>query len=136
MAGPRSSGGAWINADKGNDPSKEKWPDLKGGIDVTEDQIRSLLDMHKRGMVPRLQLAVWNRTAQESGNHYLYIASEVFVPEQQQGQPQYQQQPQQGGGFRQPQQQQPPGYNPQPSQTQPQQYEQPSDGFDDDSIPF
>jgi len=143
MSGPKSDGGAWINKEKiPNDQKTERWPDLKGYITVTGEQLTDLVYMIKNGMEPKLQIGVWHRNAAGGGAYYIHIGTETYVPQNQQqqhqGYPPQQQAPQQAQGYQQgpPQGYQqaspqgpPQGYQPQQAQTQQQ------GGFRDTSAP-
>lgn len=82
---PKSNGGLWPNQNK----QTQNHPDLKGHIELTKPQLDMLYEMGRRGMKVRLQLSGWMRTAQESGQRYMSLEGEAYMPQQQQ----------QGGGF-------------------------------------
>jgi hypothetical protein len=159
---PKSDGALFVN----NNKQKENHPDWRGHVMVTTDQINELIRMQQMGLEPQLQVGAWDRTAQQTGNRYMFLSTEVYIkeqvqPQQQQGYPQQpqsayqpppapmQQQPappppQQGYQQQPPPQQQqgyqqPPAQAPAPQQPmQPMQPQQPAanPGFDDDDIPF
>ena len=115
---PKSDGGLWPNREKNrNDPKTNNWPDWKGHLKVSLDQLNVLVAMARAGQEPTLQVAMWDREAKnQPGNLYKHLSSEAFIREQ----PQQQYQPQPPQQYQQPQQ---------PPQGQPtQQYQQPSQG--------
>tara|TARA_R100001244_G_scaffold98507_1_gene73558 strand:+ start:987 stop:1319 length:333 start_codon:yes stop_codon:yes gene_type:complete len=76
---PKSKGGLWENTNKIND----KHPDVKGHIEISNDVLRMLLNQKKAGIGEiKLQIAGWDRTAQNSGNRYIWISAEASVPQE------------------------------------------------------
>lgn len=150
---PKSNGGLWPNQNK----QGPNHPDLKGHIELTKAQLDMLYEMGRRGMKVKLQLSGWMRTAQETGQRYMSLEGEAYMPQQQGGggfggQPQNQgfrqnpqqrpqQQPQQnwngpqndmwgggqGGGF---------GGQPQAPQNNEWGNDGGDNGFTDDDVPF
>lgn len=140
---PKSQGAVFPNKDKvpGN-PATEKFPDFKGSIEVTTDQLKMLVMMAKSGQTPKIQIAEWDRVARQTGVPYRHISTEVYMPQTMQPPVQhqpYQQYPQQQ--YQQPIQQQPQYQQPPVQQAQsapapaPQQPTTMAD-FADDDLPF
>ena len=70
----KTEGGLWPNDEK----SKPSHPDMKGRVEVSKEQIKGLIAMHKEGKTPKIQLASWNRRAKDTGQEYQYVTAEVF----------------------------------------------------------
>jgi hypothetical protein len=85
---PKSDGGLWINQQRTTDTQ----PELRGGVDITREQMKILMDMGRAGIQPRLQLAAWNRVAKETHQPYIYISGEAYF-QPQTAQPDMSQQP-------------------------------------------
>ena len=71
---PKSEGALFINKEKAH----EKSPDWRGSVEVTKDQVMKLVEMGKRGIEPKLQLAAWDRTS-KAGEDYKYIQAEAYI---------------------------------------------------------
>ena len=56
----KSEGGLWPNQEK----AKSNHPDKTGSVELTKEQIKGLIAMHKAGKTPKLKLAAWDRKAQ------------------------------------------------------------------------
>ena len=65
----------------------EKHPDLNGTVKVTDDILRTLMAQRKAGGEPIIKLAGWNRTAKETGQHYIYLSVEAVEEDQPQAAP-------------------------------------------------
>lgn len=63
------------------DKEKENQPDMTGYIEVTGAQMKRLVEMHKAGKEPRLQLAGFMRVAKGSGNEYMFLSTEAYMEE-------------------------------------------------------
>ncbi len=74
---PKANGALFKNRDKKSD----NHPDVRGVLEVSEDQLRMLIAMAKAGVELKMQLAGWNRRAQ-SGQRYMRLESEAYMPEQ------------------------------------------------------
>lgn len=73
---PKSEGRLFLNRDKTSD----KHPTYKGFIEVTADQLRQLQDMQRNRIEMKIQVAAWPRVAKTSGDRYVYLSAETFVP--------------------------------------------------------
>ena len=69
----KTEGGLWPNDEK----SKPSHPDMKGRVEVSKEQMKGLIAMHKEGKTPKIQLASWNRKAKDTGQEYQYVTGEV-----------------------------------------------------------
>jgi hypothetical protein len=141
---PKGSGALFANDKRQTD----KHPELKGVIEVTNEQIHKLIEMSKAGLEPKLQVAAWWRNAKQTGAQYLSMSTEAYMPDSEPNysQDQYRGQapaPQQGyqpppqQGYRPPQNGgQPPQQNRQPPPQQGYMPPQQFDEFADDDLPF
>ena len=71
----------------------ETHPDLQGTIELTDEQLSTILKQRKSGEKPTLKMAGWKRNAKNTGASYLYLSIEAvekeddgFSPPQNQGQ--------------------------------------------------
>lgn len=71
---PKGEGVAFIN----NDRTKDTHPHLRGHIDVTDDQIRRMIEMRKSGLEAKLQIGIWKRKS-KAGAKYLFIGTEAYM---------------------------------------------------------
>ena len=117
MSGPKSKGAMWPNSRR----TAENQPEHTGKLEITDEQIRKLIEMRKANLEPIMQIALWNRTSKETGAPYMYLKTEVYMPEPE---------PQQQQAYQAPQ----PQYR-QPPQQAPQQ-QAPAPDWEDDDIPF
>ena len=76
MKYPKSKGGLWVN----NRKTSENHPDMRGHINVSNEQIHMLIAMSKAGLEAKLQLGAWNRVS-EAGSEYVYIEGETYMKE-------------------------------------------------------
>ena len=75
----KSEGGMFPNGYKTSD----KHPDHNGKIELTDDQLRTLIGQRKGGQTPSIKLAGWNRTAKNTGQAYIYVSAETVEEESQ-----------------------------------------------------
>lgn len=75
-----------------------KQPDMKGKMDITNEQLDKLIEMRNKGIEMSLQVSAWHAKS-KSGNDYISLSCQAFVPraknEPSQGGPY-------GSGFQQP----------------------------------
>ena len=71
---PKSKGGAWPDRNRTHD----KQPHFRGHIEITGDQIKELIAMHKDGQEMRLQIGIWKSVAQKTGQKWLSISAEAY----------------------------------------------------------
>jgi hypothetical protein len=76
---PKSDGRSFVVSEE--DRKSDKYPNFKGWITITKDQIQMLIKMGKAGKEPKLQISEWDRKAQESGKPYRYIEAEAYFKE-------------------------------------------------------
>ena len=69
----KTEGGLWPNDEK-----SAIHPDMKGRVEVSKEQMKGLIAMHKEGKTPKIQLAAWHRKAKDTGQEYQYVTGEVF----------------------------------------------------------
>ena len=74
----KQNNGLWANKHK----SKENHPDWKGVLNVTDEQLKKLIERRKEGDVNEhgnveIQLAAYENTARESGNKWFALYGEV-----------------------------------------------------------
>ena len=79
----KSEGGLWPNQEK----AKSNHPDKTGSVELTKEQIKGLIAMHKAGKTPKLKLAAWDRKAQDTGQPYQYVTGEVYYDPEEQAAP-------------------------------------------------
>jgi len=77
---PKSEGKVWVVDEK--DRLNDKYPHFRGHIDVTKAQIQMLINMGKAGLEPRLQVSLWERTAEGSGKPWKYMRTEAYMKEE------------------------------------------------------
>lgn len=75
---PKSKGALFKN----EDPQGNNAPQYRGHVEVTREQIDKLFEMGKAGLEPKLQLAVWVKTAQKTGQKYMFISAEAYMKPQ------------------------------------------------------
>ncbi len=87
---PKGEGGLWMH-DKKND----KHPDMRGHIYVSRDQLKLLLEMAKDNQANpdpefklKVDIAMWDRVAKDTGREYKYLSTEVYKPKPKQVEPQ------------------------------------------------
>ena len=75
MEFPKTKGGLWSH-----EKTSEKQPDVKGHVEITRDVLRMLVNQAKAGVGDiKIQIAGWDRTAQSSGQRYIYLTGEAYV---------------------------------------------------------
>tara|TARA_R110000787_G_scaffold36334_9_gene92893 strand:- start:1085 stop:1399 length:315 start_codon:yes stop_codon:yes gene_type:complete len=86
---PKSDGGLWRH-----EKLNEKHPDFRGHIIVSKDQLVMLLDIAKQNASNpdpefklKIDVAMWNRVAKETGSEYKYLSTEVYKKEPKQAAP-------------------------------------------------
>lgn len=79
----KSEGGFWPNTYKKTD----KQPDVTGNIEVSNDQLRKMVEQAKAGVAVKLQIAGWNRRSKSDNKPYIYISAEVLEPKESAPQP-------------------------------------------------
>ena len=78
MEFPKTKGGMWQH-----EKTSEKQPDLKGHVEITRDVLRMLVNQAKANVGDiKIQMAGWDRTAQSSGQRYIYLTAEAYVPKE------------------------------------------------------
>ena len=60
-----------------------KAPDFTGNLEISNEQIRKLIEMSKAGIQPKLQISMWNNHAQSTGAAYFGLQAQVYMKEQQ-----------------------------------------------------
>tara|TARA_R100000544_G_C2225297_1_gene60265 strand:- start:317 stop:631 length:315 start_codon:yes stop_codon:yes gene_type:complete len=80
---PKSDGGLWKH-DKLND----KHPDFRGHITISREQLMMLIDIAKQNkdnpdpsFKLKIDVAMWNRVAKDTGADYKYLSTEVYKKE-------------------------------------------------------
>ena len=75
MEFPKTKGGLWAH-----EKTSEKQPDVKGHVEITRDVLRMLVNQAKANVGDiKIQMAGWDRTAQSSGQRYIYLTGEAYV---------------------------------------------------------
>jgi hypothetical protein len=74
MDHPKSEGVLFVNKDR----KKDSHPNFRGHIEVTNAQIKRLIQMAKNGQEPKLQVASWKRKS-KAGEHYMYMQTEAYM---------------------------------------------------------
>jgi hypothetical protein len=66
-----------------HDKEHEKQPDFRGKIDLSRAQLHALVDLAKesRDETFKVLLGAWERTS-EKGDSYVYMQTEVFLPQE------------------------------------------------------
>ena len=70
----KTEGGLWPNDEK----SKPSHPDMKGRVEVSKEQMKGLIAMHKEGKTPKIQLASWHRKAKDTDRSISMLLARYF----------------------------------------------------------
>jgi hypothetical protein len=74
MAGQYPPSGALFTNER---KTADSHPDYNGSLEFSEEVIRDMVDMLKRGETPKCDLAGWKKTSTKTGKTFLSISAKV-----------------------------------------------------------